>query len=129
MGQAGQVTPTLATISSPSSRLRSLTDLLYSTVTYPNPLSPSKIQYVFQLRGPGQAPRCLSLSYFSLRRLKGMLGFHAQDCTFPMGVTEQKMCKFHKFFYLFLFFTSLDYSVPNFSTLIKKMLLFLNGSW
>jgi hypothetical protein len=33
---------------------------------YPNPPSTAKITGALQLRGPGQAPRCLSLSYVSL---------------------------------------------------------------
>ncbi len=37
-----------------------------TTGTYPNPPSPAKIQCALQLRGPGQAPRCLSPSFFSL---------------------------------------------------------------
>jgi hypothetical protein len=41
----------------------------HSTVTYPNPPSPAKNQYAaLKLRVPGQATRCLSLSYFSLGR-------------------------------------------------------------
>jgi hypothetical protein len=31
-----------------------------------NPLSPAKIRCALQLRGPGQAPHCLSLFLFSL---------------------------------------------------------------
>ncbi len=33
---------------------------------YSDPPSPAKYQCALQLRGPGQAPLCLSLSYFSL---------------------------------------------------------------
>ncbi len=35
-------------------------------MAYPNLPSAAKTQCALQLRGPGQAPRCLSLSYFSL---------------------------------------------------------------
>ncbi len=37
-----------------------------ATVTYPSPPSPANMPCALQPRGLGQAPRCLSLSYFSL---------------------------------------------------------------
>ncbi len=35
-------------------------------MTYPNTPSPAKNQCALQITGPGQAPRCLPMSYFSL---------------------------------------------------------------